>query len=102
MAKPSLKDALKASAKAPLEKTSQQVASEAMEGAVAMFKKPTAKPEADRTPGRVQKRQVAGWFSDDAARQLRMMAAEEDTTLQALLSEAINDLFRKRGRPPIA
>ena len=100
MAKPSLKDALKASAKAPPEKTSQQVASEAMAGAVAMFK--TAKPEAARTPGRVQKRQVAGWFSDDAARQLRMMAAEEDTTLQALLTEALNDLCRKRGKPSIA
>lgn len=100
MAKPSLKDALKASAKASLEKTSQQVASEAMQGAVAMFK--TAKPEADRTPGRVQKRQVAGWFSDDAARQLRVLAAEEDTTLQALLTEALNDLFRKRGKPTIA
>ncbi len=82
MAKPSLKDALSASTKAP----------------IALAKK----PEADRTPGRVQKRQVAGWFSDDAARQLRMMAAEEDTTLQALLTEAINDLFRKRGKPSIA
>jgi hypothetical protein len=30
------------------------------------------------------------------------MAVEEDTTIQALLTEALNDLFRKREKPPIA
>lgn len=94
MAKPSLKDALKGSA-AP-----SQVGSGAW--AAAAKPKVAQKGGADRTPGRVEKRQVAGWFSEEAARQLRMMAAEEDATLQALLTEAINDLFRKRGRPPIA
>ena len=32
----------------------------------------------------------------------RMLALEEDTTLQALMAEAFNDVFTKRGKPPIA
>jgi len=37
-----------------------------------------------------------------AKKQLAMLAIEEDTTQQELLTEALNDLFRKRGKPPIA
>jgi hypothetical protein len=33
---------------------------------------------------------------------LKVLAAEERTTLQALLTEAINTVFAKRGRPEIA
>ena len=35
-------------------------------------------------------------------RQLRMLAANEDRTMQSLLTEALNELFAKRGLPPIA
>jgi hypothetical protein len=31
-----------------------------------------------------------------------MIALEEDTTLQALMAEAFNEVFAKRGRPQIA
>lgn len=37
-----------------------------------------------------------------AIRQLRIMAAEEETTSQALIAEAFNLLFAKRGKPQIA
>lgn len=37
-----------------------------------------------------------------AHRQLRVLAAQEDSTAQALLAEALNDLFRKRNLPPVA
>lgn len=37
-----------------------------------------------------------------AKRQLDFMAVQDDTIIQALLTEALNDLFRKRGKPPIA
>ena len=30
------------------------------------------------------------------------VAAEQDTTIQKLLAEALNDLFAKKGRPEIA
>jgi hypothetical protein len=35
-------------------------------------------------------------------RQLKILAAEEGTTLQALMAEALNLLFTKYGKPPIA
>jgi hypothetical protein len=35
-------------------------------------------------------------------KQLRMIAAEEDTDVKSLLIEAINLLFKTRGRPQIA
>jgi len=55
-----------------------------------------------RPPVRIGRRQIAGWFAPEVARQLHMIALEEDTTLQAIMTEAFNDLFAKRGRPPIA
>jgi hypothetical protein len=36
----------------------------------------------------------------DGWRALRMLAAEEDTTLNALAVEAFNDLLKKYGRKP--
>ena len=41
-------------------------------------------------------------FAPEVARQLHMIAVEEDTTLQAIMAEAFNAVFAKRGRPPIA
>jgi hypothetical protein len=37
-----------------------------------------------------------------AKKQLAYLAIDESTTQQALLIEALNDLFRKYGKPPIA
>ena len=45
---------------------------------------------------------VAGHFAIPVHRQLRLIAVQEDRTLQDLLAEAINDLFAKRGIPPVA
>ena len=55
-----------------------------------------------RAPVRVGRRQIAGWFAPEVARQLHMIAVEEDTTLQAIMAEAFNDVFAKRGKPRIA
>ena len=48
------------------------------------------------------KRSVGGHFTPEAARQLRILAAETDHTVQDLLAEALNDLFRKHNRSAIA
>jgi hypothetical protein len=45
--------------------------------------------------------QIAGFFSKEASRQLRLLARETDGTVQSLLTEARNDLFTKHHRPPI-
>ena len=61
-------------------------------------------PEEPRssTPGRDGKRLVGGHFDRAVSRQLRELAAREDTTVQALLAEAMNMLFVARGLPEIA
>jgi hypothetical protein len=82
--KPSMKDALSAAAGHPKPvdpSTSAQDAS---------------------PPSRVGRVQIAGFFSKEASKQLRLLALETDGTVQSLLGEALNDLFTKRGKPPIA
>jgi antitoxin-like ribbon-helix-helix protein len=51
---------------------------------------------------RQDKRQIAGFFSAECARQLRMLAAEKDTTVQELLKGGLNMMFVSHGKPPIA
>jgi hypothetical protein len=45
---------------------------------------------------------VTGYFPPAVKKQLKIMAAEGDTTIQRLLAEALNDLFAKYGKPEIA
>lgn len=45
---------------------------------------------------------VGGHFAAEVQRALRIIAAEEGTTIQALLAEGINTVFAKRGKPEIA
>lgn len=47
------------------------------------------------------KRLIAGHFEPKVAKQLKLLAVEEDTTVQALLAEAINLLLVKKGKKPI-
>ena len=53
--------------------------------------------KAEETP-----RQVNLRLNESAKKQIDIMAAEGDTTRQALIIEAINDFFKKNGKPPIA
>ena len=52
-----------------------------------------------RGPGSVK---IAGHFSPAVHRQLRMLGATQGRTVQSLLGEALNELFRKHGWRPIA
>lgn len=56
-----------------------------------------AKPKAPR-PSRDGRRFLGGHFEPHVVRQMRMLAAEEDTTVQALLEEAVDLLFVRKGR----
>ena len=55
-----------------------------------------------RTPSRVGKKTVAAHFDPAVSRQLKQIGIERDRSTQDLLREAINDLFTKYGKPPIA
>src|SRR3546814_20228441 len=41
---------------------------------------------------------IGGHFPPEVSTQLRIIAAEEGTTVQSLLGEALDDLFVKKGR----
>lgn len=47
------------------------------------------------------KRLIAGHFRPELAKQLKLLAAEEETTIQALLEEALGLLLVKKGRKGI-
>jgi hypothetical protein len=55
-----------------------------------------------RVPSRVGKKTVAAHFDPAVSKQLKLLGIERDSSTQALLKEAINDLFTKYGKPPIA
>lgn len=55
----------------------------------------TAKGGTGRPPGRAGKRAVAFWLDPVAHKQLRSLALQRDTNLQALMEEAADDLFAK-------
>ena len=54
---------------------------------------------ASRSPsnGRGGLKHVGGYFDPAVSKRLRQMAFEEDTTVQDLLSEALELLFQSRG-----
>ncbi len=41
-------------------------------------------------------------ITPEARRQLRILAAEQDARIEALVAEALNLLFEKHGKPPAA
>ena len=45
---------------------------------------------------------IGGYFDIAVSKQLRTIMVEEDTTVQALLEEALDLLFQTRKRPMIA
>ena len=55
-----------------------------------------------RVKSKAKTQLVGAHLSPDVGKQLRMIAAEEDTDVKALLIEAINLLFKTRGKPQIA
>jgi hypothetical protein len=64
--------------------------------------RPTKKAPKNVKPSRVGRVALASYQAPQAVRQLKILAAEEGTTLQALMAEALNLLFTKYGKPPIA
>lgn len=55
-----------------------------------------------RSPARAGQTLIGGFFSPEVHRQLKVMAAEQGKTQQALLADALNMLFAQHGKPEIA
>jgi hypothetical protein len=92
--KPSLSIALSQASGSKTHGTERNVPSETTMSEV---KAPNGVP-----PSRKGKKMVAAHFDPAVSYQLKLLALEKDSSVQALLSEAINDLFFKYDRPPIA
>jgi len=73
-------------------------------GSVFKTETPTVAPAISRASreGREGKKALPFWVPTAAKKQLALLAIEEETTQQELLTEALNDLFKKRSKPPIA
>ena len=55
-----------------------------------------------RRPSRKSTKHVGGYFDPAVSKQLREIALIEDSSVQALLGEAIDMLFQSRRKPTIA
>jgi hypothetical protein len=92
MKKPSLATALNAAKEAPPAAPKHTATVTALHGAV--------------PPSRVGKKVISGHFDPATARQLKQLALDNQTSVQALLAEAIKLLFEKydgtapRFKPP--
>ncbi|WP_417729496.1 ribbon-helix-helix domain-containing protein [Roseovarius sp.] len=53
-------------------------------------------------PSRKSTKHIGGYFDPMVSRQLREIALAEDSSVQALLGEAIDMLFQSRRKPTIA
>jgi hypothetical protein len=82
-----LKDALKAERDPPKKTPSLQ-------------EEPARPAASTRARARIGKRAVVGYFSPELARTLNGMANDRDTTLQAILGEAIDLWLRENGKHP--
>lgn len=54
-----------------------------------------------RAPSREGQRAVTLYVRPEAHKQLRLLSVEHGASVQDLMSEALNDLFRKHGRSQI-
>ena len=61
-----------------------------------------SKEQKERQGSRKAKKGISLWYDPIVLKQLKQLALDKDTTQTELLTEALNDLFTKYGKPPIA
>ena len=61
-----------------------------------------ASVDRQQPPSRVGKKPVTVYYGKEAHLQLKVLSAETETTIQKLHEDALNALFVKHGKPPIA
>lgn len=77
----------------------QQRAERAKVESISPISTPEGSPPA-RSAARQGKKAVSAYFSPEVSRGLNVLAAENGTTLQALMGEAIDLLMRQYGKHP--
>lgn len=62
----------------------------------------TAERTPKTPPSRIGKKQISGYFPSEVHIQMKMLAVKKNTSIEALLADAMNLLFETEGEPPIA
>lgn len=58
--------------------------------------------ETKQKSSRDGKRHIAGYFTEEVHKQLKILGAEKDLSIQDMLAEALNEYFKMNDKPPIA
>ena len=53
-------------------------------------------------PSRQGKRHISGYFEPEVLKQVKIICAEEEKTVNQVLADALNSLFVNKGKAPIA
>ncbi len=61
---------------------------------------PAAEPSTT-TKARIGKTMIAGYFTPQMARAVKLLAVERDTTVQALIGEGLDAVLHKYGKHPM-
>jgi hypothetical protein len=59
---------------------------------------PAGHVKGQRAPSRVGKKGLTFYLEPPTMKKLRLIALDEETSLQALMTEAVNLLFKNRGQ----
>jgi hypothetical protein len=102
MKKPSLAEALQPMDRAATVAARPASKAQASTATVTARKRPAEETRQLVQPGRVGKKPLIGYYSPECIKQFKQITLDRDTTQQDLLAEALNDLFHKYGKAPIA
>jgi hypothetical protein len=94
--RPSLAESMRAVAEAPAAPSASVLAATPATGAEQVWPK-----KSFYAATRAGKKKATATLSNEAHRQLKLLAVDHGG-VEALLTEAINDLFRKYGKQPLA
>lgn len=101
--RPSLAESMRAVAEAPPPEPPKPRAQDHAPTSPKATAEPEPRPKGFYAATRAGKKKATATLSTAAHRQLKSLALErEGGTVERLLTEAINDLFRKYGKEPIA
>ncbi len=100
--KPKGQNKFAAALKAPKEPTQEVAPSVAIEDAVVESGERGSRRVQSVRPSRKNTKHVGGYYDPAVSKQLRAIALEEDSSVQALIAEGIDLLFQSRRKPTIA
>ena len=85
-----------------MRQTLEQLMESTQGGNVTIRIEGTNNTQAKRPKSREGKKMIAGHFAPEVTWQLRKLALDQQTTVQSLLEEALNDLFEKNHLPRLS